>query len=474
MRVLARIVAHGAGRWEGRPDGLAAELAWAELDDAGRRDVVRALRATGAPELFMLAAPIAAPREPGSGVRTRVEAFRLMAEAAAPSHAAVMAPGLADSSRRVRAAAAAALARCGEAGTLAAEELLGSSRWYEAEGAALTLALQHGRRAEECLLDSQRAVFSSVADGLCWSAALPAGDLRFDRLQVALGDLFRRSVDRTLLVLGGLGHERVVESARRVLHGAEGRLGADAVEALASLRRSGFVQPLLALLERWDAGQGAYVPAAAPLPPDRGPSEVLAEAVASPDRWVRIGAALTAAELGLEVPSGLDADADELVRRVAHALHEADGAAPAGRDHPMNRLFFLKKTELFGQLSLDDLLVIDGVTRQEDFLAGQVVCRQGTEGHELYVVYRGEVVVEREVDGEQVPVATLGPGEPLGEMALFDALPRSATVVAKTDCTLLVLQHRQFLHIAEQRPEILTEVARVLSHRIRGLEERLV
>jgi len=102
------------------------------------------------------------------------------------------------------------------------------------------------------------------------------------------------------------------------------------------------------------------------------------------------------------------------------------------------------------------------------------VCRQGTEGHELYVVYRGEVVVEREVDGEQVPVATLGPGEPLGEMALFDALPRSATVVAKTDCTLLVLQHRQFLHIAEQRPEILTEVARVLSHRIRGLEERLV
>ena len=140
----------------------------------------------------------------------------------------------------------------------------------------------------------------------------------------------------------------------------------------------------------------------------------------------------------------------------------------------MTRLFFLKETELFGELSLDDLLLIDAETTQEEFRAGQVVCRQGTEGSELYVVYDGEVQVEREAEGERLVVATLGRGEPLGEMALFDALPRSATVVAKTDCSLLVLQHSQFLHIAEQRPEILTEIARVLSSRIRHLEEQLL
>ena len=81
----------------------------------------------------------------------------------------------------------------------------------------------------------------------------------------------------------------------------------------------------------------------------------------------------------------------------------------------------------------------------------------------MYVVQKGEV--ELKVGGEVVE--TVGIDEFFGEMALIDSGARSATAVAKTDCSLLPINEKRFLYMVEETPFFAITVMRVLSQRLR-------
>jgi CRP-like cAMP-binding protein len=80
--------------------------------------------------------------------------------------------------------------------------------------------------------------------------------------------------------------------------------------------------------------------------------------------------------------------------------------------------------------------------------AGAVITQQGEVGREAYVVTSGEVQVL--VNGHAI--ATVGPGSVLGEMALLDLRPRSATLVAQTPVELVAFDARQFRRILDEMP----------------------
>ena len=80
--------------------------------------------------------------------------------------------------------------------------------------------------------------------------------------------------------------------------------------------------------------------------------------------------------------------------------------------------------------------------------SGAVITQQGEVGREAYVVTSGEVQVL--VNGHAI--ATVGPGSVLGEMALLDLRPRSATLVALTDVELVCYGSRQFRTILDEMP----------------------
>src|SRR5699024_11165967 len=84
------------------------------------------------------------------------------------------------------------------------------------------------------------------------------------------------------------------------------------------------------------------------------------------------------------------------------------------------------------------------VTRE----AGTVLVDQGDLGREAFFVIEGTAVVKR----NNRRIGTLGPGEAVGELALLDHGPRTATVTAKTDMTILVLSAREFSGLIEQVP----------------------
>lgn len=81
--------------------------------------------------------------------------------------------------------------------------------------------------------------------------------------------------------------------------------------------------------------------------------------------------------------------------------------------------------------------------------AGAVVTEQGEVGMEAFVVVSGEVQVI--VNGH--PVATAGPGSMLGEMALVDLRPRSATLKASTQVELISFDAKHFRRILDEMPD---------------------
>lgn len=101
------------------------------------------------------------------------------------------------------------------------------------------------------------------------------------------------------------------------------------------------------------------------------------------------------------------------------------------------------------------------------YKAGEVIFRAGDPGDELFVIRDGTVAVE--VKG--VVVERLGSSEIFGEMALVEAKPRSATVIAETDCVIVPISEKQFLIMVEYAPSFSLAVIRTLAHRLREANE---
>jgi len=97
-----------------------------------------------------------------------------------------------------------------------------------------------------------------------------------------------------------------------------------------------------------------------------------------------------------------------------------------------------------------------------EFPAETVILSEGMEGNCMYVVMEGEVLISLY---EKVLAVAL-PGEIVGEMALINSDIRSATVTAKTDCRLVIINQKSFDSLIRHVPEFARHVMRVLANRL--------
>ena len=103
------------------------------------------------------------------------------------------------------------------------------------------------------------------------------------------------------------------------------------------------------------------------------------------------------------------------------------------------------------------------------YSAGQTVVEAGTKGASMYVVFEGEVEIR---DGEK-ELEVGGTGTIFGEMALIDDSPRSATVIAKTDCRLVEVDRRRFEFMVQETPYFALEVMRIMADRLRRVNRKV-
>jgi CRP-like cAMP-binding protein/small-conductance mechanosensitive channel len=135
------------------------------------------------------------------------------------------------------------------------------------------------------------------------------------------------------------------------------------------------------------------------------------------------------------------------------------------REHAF-RLAALQNVELFAQLSDEEKGKIADVVRLAPFSAGEVITRQGSPAHWLYVLTKGKAEVRLTgAAGEEKKVAELHAPSFFGEMALMTGAPREATVIASTDVECLRLDKDDFKEILARRPEIAKEMSTVLAQR---------
>lgn len=109
----------------------------------------------------------------------------------------------------------------------------------------------------------------------------------------------------------------------------------------------------------------------------------------------------------------------------------------------------LESLEFFKAFNADQLPSVAALATTVDAQPGSLLTEQGRVGQEAFVVVSGEAEVC--VAGE--PVASVGPGSLIGEMALIDLRPRSATVRAVTPMTLLRFGSHEFRKLLASMPE---------------------
>src|SRR5687768_17086972 len=110
---------------------------------------------------------------------------------------------------------------------------------------------------------------------------------------------------------------------------------------------------------------------------------------------------------------------------------------------------FLRDADLFQNQPDEVLKAVLAQGRLEEFGPGAMVFQQGQEGDRLYIVKSGvlEILASPESGSEAAPVAYLGPGEVLGELALLTGSPRTATVRSPEYAVLFTLEKAVFLDL---------------------------
>jgi CRP-like cAMP-binding protein len=126
----------------------------------------------------------------------------------------------------------------------------------------------------------------------------------------------------------------------------------------------------------------------------------------------------------------------------------------------------LGRLPLFSGCTKRELKDIASLTTEVSFAKGAVLTKQGDPGDECFVIADGRVDVS--IDGTSF--AELGPGQIVGEMSLLDHGPRTATVTAKTDVDVLVLNPMEFATMLDGAPAVAKKLLHSLAQRLRAVE----
>jgi CRP/FNR family cyclic AMP-dependent transcriptional regulator len=148
--------------------------------------------------------------------------------------------------------------------------------------------------------------------------------------------------------------------------------------------------------------------------------------------------------------------------------------ASALQTRPLDGRVMLGSIRVFEGLSRRELDLLHAITGTKRLRAREVLFRKGDPGSALYAVLRGRMrVFSSGPDAKELVFRFLEAGDVVGEVALFDAQVRSATVEAVEPCELLSLQRRDLLPFLEQHPRVAIKLAAVLARSLRELSQRV-
>jgi CRP-like cAMP-binding protein len=128
----------------------------------------------------------------------------------------------------------------------------------------------------------------------------------------------------------------------------------------------------------------------------------------------------------------------------------------------------LKKTSIFSGLTDEALSDVARSASARKVAKGDILMKKGEVGDSLFLIQQGWVkIVTEDSKGDELIINKCGPGETIGEMALLDRSPRSATVIALEDAEVVELKQDVFEKVLNQRPDVSLSIIRSYSDRLR-------
>ncbi len=278
-----------------------------------------------------------------------------------------------------------------------------------------------------------------------------------------------RSEQHLVKTVGLLGHREAMEWVGKGLSAPHAETRAAAVETLETLGDKHLAREIILLLEELPARKDTSL---------HDTASALAQLMAQNDSWLRALAARAAAETNahglISNLRSLTSDPDPLAREAAQdaliQLKEGVSMETLRTVSLMERILLLREVPLFAELSPDDLKQIADIAREHAYSDGALICREGEEGNEMYVLAAGQVRVVKRSNGAEKVLATRTVGDFIGEMAIIESAPRSASVRAEGEVRALVIDGNAFKAILRDRPEVSLAVLRGVSRRLRERE----
>ncbi|SET76586.1 cyclic nucleotide-binding domain-containing protein [Hymenobacter actinosclerus] len=200
------------------------------------------------------------------------------------------------------------------------------------------------------------------------------------------------------------------------------------------------------------------------LPPTQARFALLRPHLASASELVRESALNALIRWASSRPAAYQA---ALTQTPALADQLMDHAAAAAHVSAADRVAVLQRTALFAATPPNVLSAIVPIMQEVPLAADKQIFAQGDLGTSLFIVHEGEVGI---FTGAR-QLATFGPGDFFGELALLDAEPRSATARTLAPTLAFRLDQEDFYDVMEERPEVLRNILRVLCQRLRRQNE---
>lgn len=134
----------------------------------------------------------------------------------------------------------------------------------------------------------------------------------------------------------------------------------------------------------------------------------------------------------------------------------------------------IKRVPIFRDLPEDALQRLQQESLTRSYPEGQILTSEGDPGDSLLIIESGHVRVSRySASGQEIVLAVVEAPDAIGELALIDGAPRSATVIAQTEVTIRVVPRRAFDSLMDENPAVAQAVMRALASMVRETNERL-
>lgn len=141
---------------------------------------------------------------------------------------------------------------------------------------------------------------------------------------------------------------------------------------------------------------------------------------------------------------------------------------------PLQRRDLLRDHPIFGLLGSELLEKLSARAIARKVKRGTTIFRKDDPGASLFAVCIGSVRISTaSLDGKDIVLNVMNPGEVFGEIALLDGRPRTADATAITDCELLVIERRDFLPLVHDRPQVALKLVEILCARLRQTSQQV-